>query len=136
MDEKRKAKRMQDFSEIKTTVISIEKNFPKEKIHYNYNEDISVSGAKIRGNIPLPVDTILKIDFSLMALKKQITALGKVKWIKVIVKDVYCEAGIEFINTSSEMIRKLENYISWKQKFISLNPFGMPVYAYERIKEP
>ena len=132
---KRKSERLKEFNEINTTVISEEKNLPKGKIHYNYSEDISVSGAKIRGNILLPVDTLLKIDFTLKALKKQITALGKVKRIKVIVENIYYEVGIEFVNISREVIQKLEDYISWKQKRTSLNPFGMPVYVYERIKE-
>ena len=65
MDEKRRASRLKEFSEIATTVISGEKNF------YNYSEDISVSGAKIRGNIPLPVDTLLHIDFTLNNLQQK-----------------------------------------------------------------
>ncbi len=61
MKEKRKKERLKEFNEITTTIISGEKNF------YNYSEDISVYGAKIRGNIPLPVDTFLKIDLTLIA---------------------------------------------------------------------
>jgi hypothetical protein len=63
MKEKRKTERLKEFNEIITTVISGEKNF------YNYSEDISLSGAKIRGNIFLPVDTLLKIDFTLKNLQ-------------------------------------------------------------------
>jgi c-di-GMP-binding flagellar brake protein YcgR len=123
MNEKRQAERLKELNEVTIYVISKEKNIPKEKISYNYSEDISVSGAKIRGNILLPVDTLLKIDFRLKALKKQITAIGKIKWIKVIIEDAYYEAGVEFVNTPSEAIKKIENYISWKQKGRSLKPF-------------
>ena len=119
MKEKRKTERLKEFNEITTTVISGEKNF------YNYSEDISVSGAKIRGNIPLPIDTLLKIDFTLKNLQQKITALGKVKWIKIIIENKYYEAGVEFVNTPLEAIKKLEDYILWKQKCISLNPFGL-----------
>ena len=117
--EKRKTERLKEFNEITTTVLSGEKNF------YNYSEDISVSGAKIRGNIPLPIDTLLKIDFTLKNLQQKITALGKVKWIKIIIENKYYEAGVEFVNTPLEAIKKLEDYILWKQKCISLNPFGL-----------
>jgi hypothetical protein len=125
MKEKRKTERLKEFNEITTTVISGEKNF------YNYSEDISVSGAKIRGNIPLPVDTLLKIDFILKNLQQKITALGKVKWIKIIIENKYYEAGVEFVNTPREAIKKLEDHISWKQKCISLNPFGLPFWNSE-----
>ena len=125
MKEKRKTERLKEFNEITTTVISGEKNF------YNYSEDISVSGAKIRGNIPLPVDTLLKIDFTLKNLQQKITALGKVKWIKIIIENKYYETGVEFVNTPREAIKKLEDHISWKQKCISLNPFGLPFWNSE-----
>jgi len=76
MDEKRRAPRLKEFSEITATVISAENNLSKEKIFYNYSEDISVSGAKIRGNIHLPVDTLLRIDFTLNNLRQKITTFG------------------------------------------------------------
>jgi hypothetical protein len=125
MKEKRKTERLKEFNEITTTVISGEKNF------YNYSEDISLSGAKIRGNIFLPVDTLLKIDFTLKNLQQKITALGKVKWIKIIIENKYYEAGVEFVNTPLEAIKKLEDHISWKQKCISLNPFSLPFWNSE-----
>ena len=122
MKEKRKTERLKEFNEITTTVISGEKNF------YNYSEDISVSGAKIRGNITLPVDTLLNIDFTLNNLQQKITALGKIKWIKMIIENKYYEAGVEFVNTPLEVIKKLEDHILWKQKCISLNRFGLPFW--------
>jgi hypothetical protein len=132
MNEKRKAERLKELNEITISVISEEKIISKEKISYNYSEDISVSGAKIRGNILLPVDTILKIEFRLKTLKKQITAIGKIKWIKLIIEDKYYEAGVEFVNTPSEAIQIIENYLSWKQKNRSLNPF----WIFTKFNEP
>ena len=125
MKEKRKTERLNEFNEITTTIISGEKNF------YNYSEDISVSGAKIRGNITLPVDTLLNIDFTLNNLQQKITALGKIKWIKMIIENKYYEACVEFVNTPLEVIKKLEDHILWKQKCISLNRFGLPFWNSE-----
>ena len=76
--------------------------------------------------------TLVKIDFTLKTLKKHITALGKVKWIKVIVKDIYYEAGVEFVNTPGEAIKKIEDYISFKQKDASLKPF----WIFTKFNEP
>ncbi|MGA2781304.1 MAG: PilZ domain-containing protein [Smithella sp.] len=125
MEEKRKAGRLKEFNEITTTVISGEKNLSKENNYYNYSENISVSGAKIRGNILLPAETLLKIDFTLKNMQQKITAIGEVKWIKIIFEDKWYEAGVEFVVTPSETILKLEDHISCKQKSISLNPFGL-----------
>lgn len=125
MKEQRKEERIKDVNEITITVLSGDKNLPKDKSFYNYSEDISVSGAKIQANILLPVDTLLMIDFTLKTVHKQITAIGRIKWIKVIIEDKYYEAGVEFVDTPDEAIKKLEDYLSWKQKSIKSNPFGM-----------
>ena len=125
MEERRNAERLKDCNEITISVVSGGGNTSKEQNLYNYSEDISVSGAKICANILLPVDTLLKIDFTLNAMHKRITALGKVKWSKRILEDKMCEAGVEFIDTPSELIKKIYDYISWKQKCISLYPENM-----------
>jgi PilZ domain len=122
MDEKRKAARLEEENEVIISVISEEENTPKEKIIYNYIKDISVSGAKLQTNILLPVDTLLMIKMTLKTLHQMIIVIGKVKWIKVVFENESYEAGVEFLNLSSDAIKKLADYISWKQKFKSLNP--------------
>ena len=122
MDERRGAPRLKEENEIIITVIPNRKNLPKEKIPYNYSKDISVSGAKIQTNILLPVDTLLKIDFKLKTLEQQITALGKVKWLKVLIEDKSYEAGVEFVDTLSEAIKNFEFYIARIKSLTSFNP--------------
>ena len=135
MKEKRKAERLQELSEISTTVLSTENHIPEGKIFYNYSENISVAGARIRGNVHLPVNTLLKIDFTLKKLKQKITAIGKIIWTQSIIDDKYYEAGVEFINASGDIIQQIADYISWRKKIISLSPFAIPFYAYEKIEE-
>jgi c-di-GMP-binding flagellar brake protein YcgR len=127
MREKRKKERIKEFNEITITVISDGENLPEGKNMHNYSEDISVSGSKIRSNIVLPVDTLLKIDFTLKNLQQQITAVGKIKWVQVIIEDEYYQAGVEFVDTPNEAIQKIEDYVSWKKKRTSHNPFGIPL---------
>jgi hypothetical protein len=127
MEEKRIAPRLEEENEVTISVISGRKNLPKEKSTYNYSEDISASGAKIKTNILLPVDTLLNIDFTLKNLQQKINAIGKVKWIKIIIEDESYEAGVEFVNAPIYAIQRLEDYVSWKKrKRISLKSFGMP----------
>jgi hypothetical protein len=121
MDERRRAQRLEEENEITITIVSGGEKPPKEKIIYNYSKDISVSGARIQAHIFLPVDSLLRIEMTLKTLRQMIIVLGKVKWIKVIFEDESYEAGVELFNTSSEAIKKLTEYISWKQKFKSLN---------------
>ena len=121
MVERRKAPRLEEENEITITIVSGGEKPPKEKILYNYSKDISVSGARIQAHIFLPVDSLLRIEMTLKTLRQMIIVLGKVKWIKVIFEDESYEAGVELFNTPSEAIKKLTEYISWKQKFKSLN---------------
>jgi hypothetical protein len=112
MDERRRVPRLKEENEVIITVISNRKNLPKEKIPSNYSKDISVSGARMQTNILLPVDTLLKIDLKLKTLEQQITALGKVKWLKVLIEDKSYEAGVEFVDTPREAIKKIGFYIA------------------------
>ena len=121
MAEKRKAPRLKEENEITITVVSGRHNLSKE-VMYNRSKDISASGARIQAHLFLPVDTLLKIDITLKNVHQMITVMGKVKWIKIIYDGESYEEGVEFVNTPDEAIKKLKDYISWKQKFNNLNP--------------
>jgi hypothetical protein len=112
MKERRKEERIKELNEITISVISEVKNISKKEFLNDYSTDISTSGARIQSNILLPVDTLLKIDFKLKTLEKKITALGKVKWIKVLIDDKSYEAGVEFVDTPAEAMDKIKFYIT------------------------
>ena len=112
MKERRKAPRVQTSNEITISVTPKEKNISKKKFLYNYSKDISVSGARIESSIILPVDTVVEIAFKLKNLEKEITTLGKVKWIKVLIEDKSYEAGVEFVDIPSEAIKKIDYYVA------------------------
>ena len=133
--ELRKAERLNEEHKITITIVSEGENLPKEKILYKFSKDISDSGIKIQGNIPLPVDTLIKIDLTLGRLHQTITALGKVKWVEFNTEDGSFEAGVEFIDTSSEAIREIEDYILSKQKFTSVNPLGVPFWIFAKFNK-
>ena len=122
MSEKRKASRLKEDNEVTIVVVSGRDPLPKEKIIYNSCKDLSVSGARINAHILLPVDTLIKIDITLKTVHQMITVMGKVKWIKIICNDESYEEGVEFVNTADEAIKKLKDYISWKQKNTCLKP--------------
>jgi hypothetical protein len=116
MEERRKAPRMKEENEVTITVVAGEENLPEEEINDSHTQDISVSGTKIKSHVFLPVGTIIELDFMSKTVNQKITALGEVKWIKVIVEGESYEAGVEFLGKPSEAINKLGDYISWKQK--------------------
>ena len=134
-DELRKAERLNEEHEITINIVSEDENLSREKIRYKFSKDISESGIKIQGNIPLPVDTFLKIDLTLKSLRQKITALGKVKWVEFNTEDGSFEAGVEFVDTSSEAIQKIEEYILSKQKYTSLNPLGVPFWIFAKFNK-
>ena len=122
MPERRKAPRLEEENEVTITVVSGGKTPPKEKVIYNRSKDVSVSGARIQANIFLPVDTLLMIEMTLKTVRQVVTVLGKVKWIKIVYGDESYEAGVEFVNTPAEAVKKLGDYVSWKIKMKDIKP--------------
>jgi hypothetical protein len=120
MNEKRKTPRLKEESDVTITVVSEGKN---PKIIYDSSKDISTYGARIHSREMFPVDTILQLDFITRTLHNNISALGKVKWIKVIIEDKSYEVGVEFVRNPDDAVRKLEDYVSWKQNRTGNNPF-------------
>ena len=132
----RKAERLDEENDIVITILSEITNPPKEKIVYNYSEDISMTGTRIQGNVLLPIDTFLKIDLILKNLKQKVTVFGKVKRNKVLVEGESYEAGVEFVDTPSESIKKLENYIVSINQYKKLNPVGVPYWIFAKFNKP
>lgn len=132
----RKAERLDEENEIIITILSEISSLPKEKIVYNNSEDISMTGTRIQGNVLLPIDTFLKIDLILKNLKQTITVFGKVKRNKVIIEGESYEAGVEFVDTPQESIKKLENYISSMKQYKNLNPVGVPYWIFAKFNKP
>lgn len=116
MPEKRVATRLEEGIDVTITAISSRKNLPKEKIMYNSIKDFSTSGVNIQTNILLPIGTLLNIKFTLKTMKQKINAIGKVKWVKIIVEDKYYETGVEFVNAPIYALQRLDDYILWKKK--------------------
>jgi hypothetical protein len=109
MEEKRRAPRIKEENEVTITVVSGGKNIPEE-INDNHTKDISVCGAKIQTNIPLPINTLVELDFTSKGVRQQMKILGKVKWGKVINENESYEVAVEFY--PGKEIEKLEDYIS------------------------
>jgi c-di-GMP-binding flagellar brake protein YcgR len=124
MKERRRTSRMQEESSVTITVVSEGRH---RKVVYESSKDISVYGAKILSRDSFPVDTLLEIDFATKMMDEKIKTLGKVKWIKVIIEDNTYEIGVEFVKRTGEAIKKLEDYIAWKKKRISLKPYDAPL---------
>ena len=125
MEERRKTPRLQEENEFTINIISGEENLSKEEIVYS-SKDISIYGAKIQGNIPLPVGTIIKIDITLNNLQPWKTTIGKVKWSKFITGNEYYEAGVEFVGIPDETIQKLDGRIQKDDAFIPEEEWSKP----------
>lgn len=121
MDDRRRVPRIKDENRVTITLFSRDKI---QEVIPDRDEDISIYGARIHSHLQFPVDSLLELDFT-TSLGKKITALGKVKWVKVVIEDKSYDLGVEFVDTTDEAIKKLEDYISWKQKRIRLNQFDI-----------
>jgi hypothetical protein len=111
MYEKRKSKRLKQENEITIKVVSSEESLLRKKVIYHMSKDISSTGTRIRTNIFLPVDTLLRIQLTLKDPPRMVTALGKVRWVRSLYGDESFEEGLEFTDTSEETIRLLADHI-------------------------
>ena len=93
-------------------------------------------GAKIKGNVLLPIDTYLKIELKLRNSKQKVIVFGKVMWSKFVIGRRYYEAGVEFINTPSESIKMLGDYILSINQYKNLASVGLPYWIFAKFKEP
>lgn len=114
MDEKRRAPRIKEESEVVITVGESGEKYQEKTLPNNRGMDISTSGIRITTNIFLPINQLLMMDIKLKFLQQKIKAVGKVKWIKVVVEDESYEAGVQFVSSPREATTKLADYISWK----------------------
>lgn len=111
MFEKRQSKRLEEENEITIKVVSTDKLPSNQKVIYHISKDISTTGARIRTNVFLPVDTLLKIELTLKDPPRLVVAVGKVKWIRSLYGDETYEAGLEFNDTSRETIKLLADHV-------------------------
>lgn len=81
-----------------------------KKISFSLTEDISLKGIKVISETFFPIDTLLKIELSLVELNERLDLQGKVKWIRSHEEDLY-EIGIEFIDVSSKHMQVLVDHM-------------------------
>lgn len=121
--ERRRAPRLTEVNDITITVMSADNKPSQGNIIYNRSTDISIAGARIQSHLYLPVDSLLKIKIFLKNPPQMITVFGKVRWIRSLVENESYEAGIEFVDVSSEITHQLADYILTKQQLEDLDLF-------------
>lgn len=120
MSEKRRGKRIIEQALFTITLISKDRLEPHKKIIHHTTKDISLTGAKIQTNTFLPVGSFLKIDLSLKDPARLISAFAKVRWVKSLYADELFEMGIEFVDTSLEIIKALKEHFEEAEKYFSI----------------
>ena len=123
MIERRRHERLNVLNWISVSSGDAHNDILSQKAAYNYSENISVSGTKIRGNVPLAVGSMVMIDYFVNSSSEVITLTGKIVWTKMIIENEYYEAGVEFVAVPAISEQKLKNYIQSKQQEISNYPF-------------
>jgi hypothetical protein len=110
MSEKRRERRVREQALFTITLISKDAAEDYPKVIHHSTEDISLTGAKIHTNSFLPVGSFLKIDLSLTEPPRMISAYAKVRWVKSVYADELFELGIEFVDTSINIIKALKEH--------------------------
>jgi c-di-GMP-binding flagellar brake protein YcgR len=111
MREKRKARRIKERAKVTITPLETYDLPAAGKIIRHTTRDISLGGIRIQSNQFLPINSTLKIELSLKSPMRLITAFGKVRWIKSSRNAESFEMGIEFIDTSQEIVQILKSHL-------------------------
>lgn len=111
MSEKRRAKRIKKEAKVTITLISSDDLPHGTKIIHHLTKDISSVGIKIQTNTFLPINSMIKIELSLTDPLRLVSAIGTVRRVKTLYADELFEAGIEFVDTSKEIIDILKEHI-------------------------
>jgi hypothetical protein len=111
MAEKRRAKRIREETNVTIKLISKDALAPDKKLSYHLTKDISEVGIKILAGTFLPVKSLVKIELALTKPPQLFSAFGEVRWVKSRYADELFEIGIEFVDTSRDIIRILKDHI-------------------------
>ena len=117
MSDKRKAKRIKEEAKVTITLISKDSLSPGKKIFYHLTKDISSTGIKIQANTFLPINSMIKIELSLKEPLRVVSAIGMVRRVKTLYANELFEVGIEFVDTSPEIINIIKEHIEKQSKF-------------------
>ncbi len=114
--DKRRAKRIKEEASVSITLVSKDASTPAKKISYSLTKDISSVGLRMMATSFLPVKSLLKIELAFTKPPRLFSAFGEVKWVKSRYADELFEIGIEFVNTSPEVIQILKEHIDKSDK--------------------
>lgn len=109
--EKRRDKRIKEENELHLKVISSPGDIGGNRSFSPLTKDISLGGLRIQADTHLPVDTLARIELSLPKIKKIIKVRARVRWIKGLEDDEAYEMGLEFIDTSPDVITALLGHL-------------------------
>lgn len=111
MPEKRRAKRLKKKVKITIKLASSDDELTGCKFFHRLTKDISLVGIGFQCNTFIPMNSLLKIELFVSKPVRIITAFGRVRWIRDLYDGELFEMGVEFVDTSSEVIRILKRYI-------------------------
>jgi hypothetical protein len=117
MSDKRRAKRIKEEAKVTIILVSKDSLSPGRKIIYHLTKDISAAGIKIQTNTFLPINSMIKIELSLKEPPRVVSAIGMVRRVKTLYADELFEVGIEFVDTSQEIISIIKEHIERQSKF-------------------
>jgi hypothetical protein len=110
MKERRKSKRKKEGNRIEIEPISKDNGYQGKNNGFAITDDVSLYGMKVIIESFFPIDTLLRIDLSLLKTKKSVTMTGKVRWVKRI-GDNLNELGIEMVDVTKDNIKILFEYL-------------------------
>ncbi len=88
---------------------------------YGLTRDISVGGARIVTDSPLPHGTLCRLNLALSRSKQEVILEGRVKWVKSMYEKGLYEVGVEFMHEIPDTIMALMKHLYGHEKALPVS---------------
>ena len=116
MSDKRKEQRTDEEIKVVIQLATQTDSRNAQREMYGLTRDISVGGARIVTDCPLPHGTLCKLNLALSKSRQEVILEGRVKWIKSLHEKGLYEVGVEFMHELPGTIMALMKHLYGHEK--------------------
>ena len=116
MSDKRREQRTDEENKVVIQLAAQADSRNAQKEVCGLTRDISVGGARIVTDSPLPPGTLCKLNLALSKSRQKVIMEGRVKWVRNLHEKGLYEVGVEFMHEVHDTIRVLMEHLYGQEK--------------------
>ena len=121
MSDNRKERRTDEENKVVIQLAAGASSENSQQEMYGLTRDISVGGARIVTDNPLPHGTLCKLFLALSKSKQEVIIEGRVMWVKELSEKGLFEVGVEFVHEVPSTILALMKHLYGHERRLSVS---------------